>query len=129
MKQFHKNTKKRFRVVSLNENIPTILAYGNDLSFEDIFSEQLKNYLLPGDIVIGITGSGNSPNILKAFQVAEEHHATTIGILGFGGGKAKDIVDYAITLDEKDARLAEDGHWFLLHIIPSILKDKIHAET
>src|SRR3989344_3268471 len=68
LKKFYKQTTKRFRVISLNDSMPTILAYSNDLSFDDIFSEQLKNLVLPGDIVIGITGSGNSLNILKAFK-------------------------------------------------------------
>ena len=128
LKKFYKQTTKRFRIISLNDSMPTILAYSNDLSFDDIFSEQLKNLVLPGDIVIGITGSGNSLNILKAFKVAEENHAVTIGILGFGGGKAKELVDHAIVLNEQEYGIVEDGHWFLCHIIPQILKEKIHEE-
>lgn len=76
---------KRFKVMCLNDNIPIILAYANDMSYEDIFVEQLRNYLKPLDCVIGISGSGNSRNVLKAIEYANTAGAKTFGITGYDG--------------------------------------------
>ena len=123
--KFYKPNQKRFKIISLNDNIATILAYGNDLSFDDIFSQQLKNVVNEGDVVIGITGSGNSKNVLKAFEVAKDIGATTIGFLGFDGGKAKDMVDHSIIFEEYHYGRVEDFHLILVHLICEYLRDKV----
>lgn len=78
--------EKRVRVTSLTDNATSLSAYANDLSFEDIFVQQLRNLLNPGDLVIAITGSGNSPNVLEAIEYAKKKGALTIGFLGFKTG-------------------------------------------
>ena len=72
--------EKRFRVISLNDNLATLTAYANDVSYAEVFVEQLKNFLHPGDVVIAISGSGNSPNILKAVEYANQQGAVTVGL-------------------------------------------------
>ena len=90
--------EKKFKVICLNDNIPTILAYANDLSYDKVFVEQLKNFLQPGDIVIGISGSGNSLNVLTAVSYAKENGAKTIGLTGFDGGKLARLVDIPLVV-------------------------------
>jgi D-sedoheptulose 7-phosphate isomerase len=82
--------KPRFRVISLNDNISLITALSNDCGYEEVFREQLMNLVNTGDIVIGITGSGNSPNVLKAMEYARSRGAVTIGFIGFDGGKLRE---------------------------------------
>ncbi len=82
-----------------------------------VFAEQLRNVVSTGDIVIGISGSGNSSNVLKAMEVAKEHNAVTVGITGFSGGKLKAMVDYSVHTDINDMQLAEDVHMNWVHIM------------
>src|SRR5580698_25712 len=86
---FDNDKKKRLRILSLTDNTPYILAWGNDEGFDRVFSEQLKNLARPGDLLIAISGSGNSPNVLRAVEWAEEHGLTTFGCTGFDGGKLR----------------------------------------
>ena len=92
------NGGKRFRVLALTDNIPTMTAWANDSSYEDIFSEQLRNFVQPQDVAFAISGSGNSKNILKALQVAREAGARTIGISGFQGGKMRSLCDICLVV-------------------------------
>src|SRR5262245_6943316 len=86
-------TRRRFRVTSLNDNMPLVSALANDLGYEHVFSEQLKNLIRPGDVLISISGSGNSPNIIRAMQYARERAATNVALLGFDGGHALQLAD------------------------------------
>jgi D-sedoheptulose 7-phosphate isomerase len=86
----------RFKAIALTDNVPLLTAWGEDTAYENIFVEQLLNFLEPGDVVIGISPSGNSPNVLKALQVAREHGATTVGFTGRDGGRLKRLVDHCI---------------------------------
>lgn len=115
--------EKRFRILSLNDNIPTILAYGNDVSYDIIFLEQLKNYLQEGDLVIAISGSGNSKNIINAIQYANEMGATTIGLTGFNGGKLKEISTISFNANINDMQISEDLHVILMHILYKVLNN------
>src|SRR3954447_3149786 len=90
-KFFDDDTKRRFKILSLTDNTPYILAWGNDEGFDRVFSEQLKNLASPGDLLVAISGSGNSPNILRAVTWANEHGVTTFGCTGFSGGKLKGL--------------------------------------
>ena len=110
------NRDKKFRMICLNDNVATILAYANDLSYEDIFVEQLKNFFNPGDVVIGISGSGNSTNVLKAIQYANKHGGVTIGLCGFHGGKLHRLVDISILARINDMQKVEDVHTIISHM-------------
>jgi D-sedoheptulose 7-phosphate isomerase len=113
--------QKRFRVISLNDNLSTLTAYANDVSYEDVFVEQLRNFLRPGDLVVGISGSGNSPNVLKAIAYANSLGAHTVGLCGFNGGKLAAMVRTPILAPVHDMQKAEDVHMILLHVVMQLL--------
>lgn len=113
--------EKRFRIFCLNDNIPTLLAYSNDVSYDDVFLEQLKNYLQPGDVVLGISGSGNSKNIINAIEYANQQGNITIGFTGFQGGKLKQISTYSVNAMVDDMQISEDIHLIVLHILYKLL--------
>ncbi len=112
---FGKNN--RFKIICLNDNIPTLLAYSNDINFNEVFVEQLKNYIEKGDIVLGISGSGNSLNVIKAIDFANSKNCITIGFTGFDGGKLKKICKYSINANVNDMQISEDIHLVILHIL------------
>jgi D-sedoheptulose 7-phosphate isomerase len=107
----------RFRAMSLSDNIPSITAIANDLSYDYIFSEQLKNYSHPGDLLIVITGSGNSTNIIRALETAKDLKLETAGLLGFDGGLALSMLDYPVLVPSKDYGVIEDTHSMIFHLI------------
>jgi len=118
LQRVYDEKEKRFRVISLTDNVATLMAFGNDLSFEDIFCQQLSNLVNREDVVIGISGSGNSANIVKAIEYAKRCGAKTIGFLGFyTGGKLRDLVDYEITVQDNHYGRIEDIHLMLEHLI------------
>jgi len=96
--------------------MPTILAYANDLSYEDIFVEQLINLFVPGDLVIGISGSGNSPNVLKAIDYANKNNGTTACLCGFSGGKLYAMVNIPLLVKSNDMQKIEDVHLIITHM-------------
>jgi D-sedoheptulose 7-phosphate isomerase len=102
---------------SLCDNIGVVMAYSNDVSYADVFSEQLKNLLRPGDLVLGISGSGNSENVLRAINWANEHDAVTLGLCGYNGGKLKGLVQHRVWAAVDDMQLSEDVHFFFGHIV------------
>ena len=112
-----RNREKRFRVISLTDNMPWITALGNDLSYDDIFVEQLKNYAEKGDLFLAISGSGNSKNILKALQYANQTGCVTVGISGFKGGLLKDLVKHHVHVKADHMGLIEDGQLIICHIL------------
>ena len=109
--------EKRFKVICLNDNIPTMLAYANDLSYEDVFLEQLKNYFQPGDVVVGISASGNSENVLKAITYTARNRGKTIGLCGFQGGELAKIVDIPLIVRSDDMQKVEDVHMVVVHML------------
>jgi len=116
---------KRFRVSSLTDNVGIITAYGNDLGYDDIFSQQLKNVIQLEDVLISITGSGNSKNILKAMELAKDKQAVNIAFLGFDGGKARDFAHHKIIVDSQNYGIIEDLHLTLEHMLCQNLEKKI----
>ena len=112
----------RFRTVALTDNPAWILAIGNDLSYEDIFVEQLKNFMTRGDVVVAISGSGNSPNVVKAIKWANGHGAKTVGLLGFDGGKLKRIVDICVHVPVNHYGYVEGIHSEIHHYLVEALK-------
>ena len=125
---FDKVGFRRFRAISLTDNMAFITAVGNDIHYDDIFSEQLKNYLNAGDVVIGISASGNSPNVVNALRYAKSSGATTVGLLGFTGGRAKDIVDVHLTVSSRNYGIAEDFHLIVQHIMTQIIRRLLKGE-
>jgi len=115
---------RRFKVISLNDNLPTITAYANDVSYEDVFVEQLKNFLSPDDLVIAISGSGNSRNVLKAIEYARENGGRTFGICGYGGGELSKACSKSISLESMDMQKVEDAHVVLIHCVMQYLRDR-----
>ncbi len=115
--------KSRIKAFALTDNIPLCTAWANDSAYDFIFAEQLENYIEPGDIAIGISGSGNSPNVLNGIKAAKAKGATTIGFAGFNGGELKNKVDIAIVIDNYEMEQVEDIHLLLEHVITSCLRN------
>ena|SRR3972149_5406993 len=116
--------RKRFKVVCLNDNIPTMLAYANDVGYDDIFVEQLKNFMKPSDVVVGISGSGNSENVIRAIDYANKNDAVTVGLCGFSGGRLKERAKVAVHVEINDMQKVEDIHLILGHVAMQILSDE-----
>lgn len=118
---------KRFKVICLNDNIPALMAIANDISWDAIFVEQLKNFLQPNDLVIGISGSGNSKNVVTAMEYAKEKSIQTIAFCGFRGGKIKDLADIYIHSKAIDMEIAEDVHMIVFNIIKKEMIARLHT--
>lgn len=116
---------KRFKVLSLTDNVPMMSAWANDTCYENIFAEQLANFIEPEDIAFAISGSGNSANVIQALALAKRKGATTIGLTGFRGGKLKDVVDHAIVVSSDSMQQIEDIHLVIAHIIFLSLQNQI----
>ena len=112
----------RVRAIGLTDNIPLMTAWGNDTEYANIFAEQLKNYVQPGDVLIAISASGNSPNVLRALEVARGYGAICVGLTGKDGGKLKELVDHCIFIPDDYIGRQEDGHMILDHVIASTLR-------
>ncbi|MGC8878584.1 MAG: SIS domain-containing protein [Anaerolineae bacterium] len=117
----------RFRVIALTDNTALFSAYANDLGYEWVFAEQLANLLQPGDVVIAISGSGSSANILRALELARQRQAVTIGFTGFGGGKMKELVDLCVIVPSTCMEQIEDVHLMLEHLVCSCLRQSTQA--
>jgi len=111
------NNSRKFRAICLNDNMPTLLAYANDVSYAYVFIEQLKNFMNEGDIVIGFSGSGNSENVLKAIKYANENGGVTVGFSGFDGGKLAELAKYSLVVPINDMQKCEDVHLILCHLM------------
>jgi len=112
---------KGYKSICLCDNTASILAYGNDIAFESIFKEQLSTWVTDKDVVIGISCSGRSMNVIEAVLLANERHAVTIGITGFDGGKLKGITDIPIHVPTTDMQICEDCHSIIAHMIYKML--------
>lgn len=119
-----KERSERYRVISLVDNSPTVLSLANDVSYDDIFVEQMKNFVCKGDLVIGISGSGNSENVIRAVEYAKEQGATVVGLTGYSGGKLKEISDLNVHFNIDNMQVAEDMHMILTHMIFYVLDEK-----
>ncbi len=116
--------EKRFRVLALNDNMSTFSAIANDLSYENVFAQQLRNLVEEGDVVIGISASGNSPNVIKAFQLGKAKGAKIIGFVGFDGGKMKPLCDAVLYFPEKSYQRSEDAHHIFQHLLMLYICEK-----
>jgi D-sedoheptulose 7-phosphate isomerase len=120
---FDNDSKKRLRILSLTDNTPYILAWANDEGFERVFVEQLKNLASPGDLLIAISGSGNSPNVLRAVEWANRHDLRTFGCTGFSGGKLRTLAQQGLHVPLDDMGVVESIHLTAFHWVV----DNLHA--
>ena len=116
------NGNNRFKAMSLSDNIPVLLAWSNDVSYDTIFSGQLENFLQKGDVVIGISGSGNSKNVLNAIEFANQKQAVTVGLSGKGGGKLSELVKTNLTVESDDMLTIETMHLLICHLITTLIR-------
>ncbi len=119
--------QQRLRVLSLTDNTPYILAWGNDTSYDRIFVEQLKNFGEPGDLLIAISGSGNSPNILRAVEWANAHGIDTFGVTGFNGGKLRGLAKQGLHCPLDDMGMVESLHQIAFHYVLDDVHGRING--
>ena len=125
---FENDQKRRLRILSLTDNTPYILAWGNDEGFDRVFVEQLKNFGVAGDLLIAISGSGNSPNILKAVDWANRHGLNTYGCTGFSGGKLRAQAKHSLHVPLDDMGIVESIHLTAFHWVVDDLYRRIGLE-
>jgi len=118
---------KRLKVLALTDNVPLLTAWANDSSYENAFAGQIENFIQAGDVALAISGSGNSPNVLRALELARRAGATTIGLAGCGGGRMKALLDCPIVVPSHNMQQVEDAHLVLAHMIFLDLKARIEA--
>ena len=114
-------TGRPFLGRSLIDNIGLVMAYGNDMSFADVFSEQLRNVMRPGDLIVAVSGSGNSENVIRAVDYANANGGQTLGLCGFSGGRLRQKARHAIWVNVNDMQLIEDAHAIFGHIVMQAL--------
>ena len=124
---FDDDKKKRLRILSLTDNTPYILAWANDEGFERVFVEQLKNLAGPGDLLVAISGSGNSPNILRAVEWANRHDLRTFGCTGFSGGKLRTLAHKGLHVPLDDMGIVESIHLTAFHWVVDNLYARLTA--
>ncbi len=119
---------RKFVFECLSDNVPTMMAIANDFGYDDIFKYQLKKRLTPNDLIIAISGSGNSKNVIKAVEYAKEIGTKVIGITGYKGGKLKELSDYKIHVEVEDMQIAEDVHMMFDHMLMRVISQAIKTE-
>jgi D-sedoheptulose 7-phosphate isomerase len=120
--------RPRFRVIALTDNMPLFSALANDFGYDRVFVEQLASLVQPGDVVVGISGSGNSANVVNAMLLAREVGATTVAMTGFDGGRLKGLVDVCVHVPNDCIEQVEDLHLMLEHLICTELRQAIGLE-
>ena len=116
---------KRFRMICLNDNLPALMAIANDIGYEDIFVEQLKNFIKPTDLLIGISGSGNSENVVRAMQYAADQKVKTVALTGFNGGKIAAMADISVHVPVDDMEVTEDVHMVIFNIVKKEMQARL----
>jgi D-sedoheptulose 7-phosphate isomerase len=119
----------RFRTMCLNDSMSFVTGIANDMGYEHIFAEQLANWVEPGDVVIGISGSGNSANVINAFRVARRKGATSIALAGFKGGNSATEADLCIVVPCDKMVMVEDFHMMISHMVADELKKLVQGRT
>jgi D-sedoheptulose 7-phosphate isomerase len=117
----------RVKAISLTDHVPLITAWSNDTHYEHIFAEQLANMMEAGDVVVGISASGNSPNVINAVNLARKSRAVTIALLGADGGKLKYLVDVCVLAPGQNIEQEEDAHMILAHVITRHMREVVRS--
>ena len=120
--------RPRFRAIALTDNMPLLTAVGNDQSYADVFVEPLQNLLQPGDVVVAMSASGNSKNVLRAVEYAHSQRATVIGFCGRPGGRLAQLADLKVIVPSDRIGQQEDGHLILNHVLAFALRARIEQE-
>ncbi len=120
---------KRLRALSLTDNVALMTAYGNDEGYHSIFEQQLRTYARPGDIVVAISGSGNSPNVIGAIEWANANGLHTVGITGFAGGKLKQLAKTSVHVPLDDMCTSESVHSVIFHYVAIELAKRLYSES
>ncbi len=120
-KGLSEHLEQKFRFVCLNDNVPTVLAIANDIGYEAIFEFQLRGKVMENDLVIGISGSGNSANVLRAIELAKSAGAKTVGLTGFDGGRLREIVYISLHVPVMSMQVTEDIHMMIDHLVMAVL--------
>ncbi|MFI5202500.1 MAG: SIS domain-containing protein [Candidatus Kapaibacterium sp.] len=121
--------QKRLRALSLTDNVALMTAYGNDEGYASIFEQQLRTYARPGDIVVAISGSGNSPNVLGAIEWANANGLYTVGVTGFAGGKLKQIAKSTVHVPLNDMCTSESVHSVIFHYVAIELQKRLYVDS
>lgn len=119
--------RKRLRAIALSDCAATLTAYGNDVGYDSVFAEQVKTLARPGDGFLAISASGNSPNIVRALEAARQCGATTVALLGFDGGQALGLADFALVVASTDYGIVEDAHSVAMHMLTQRLREVVAA--
>lgn len=114
------HTEKKFNFLCLNDNVATVMAVANDIGFEEVFRFQLRGHIKPGDVVLAISGSGNSKNVINAVEYAKEQGCRVIGLTGFSGGKLRQLADVSLHAPINSMQITEDIHMIFDHLMMSI---------
>ena len=129
-KMVYSHTSLKFNGICLLDNVGLITAYSNDLSYNEVFSEQVKNLLEEGDLLITLSGSGNSENVIKATEVANGMKINTLAICGYDGGQLKQVSRNSVWIRSNDMQLCEDAQTVFGHMVmKSLCKEKIFADS
>jgi D-sedoheptulose 7-phosphate isomerase len=121
--------EKRFRMICLNDNLPSMMAIANDIGWDSIFIEPLKNFLKPGDLVIGISGSGNSKNVVNALAYANKNSATTVAMSGFKGGEIAKMATINVHAPVMDMEVTEDIHMVIFNIVKKQMMARLMGDA
>jgi D-sedoheptulose 7-phosphate isomerase len=121
--------RRRFRCLALVDNVESVTAWANDMEYSRVFSEQLVGLAQRGDVAVAISGSGNSPNVLRAVEAAHLLGLTTIGLTGMGGGRLKELADISIVVPSTSMQHIEDVHLLICHLLTAYLRDEVPAPT
>lgn len=117
--------EKKFNLLCLNDNVATVMAVANDIGFEEIFRFQLRGHIKPGDVVLAISGSGNSKNVLNAVEYAREQGCRVIGLTGYSGGKLRELADISLHVPINSMQITEDLHMTFDHLMMSVLYKRL----
>lgn len=115
--------------LSLVDSVPLLTAWSNDTEYANVFAGQARTWLRPGDLLIAISGSGNSPNILAAVEAAHDVGAVTLGWSGFGGGKLAGLAQHRVVVHSDNMQMVEDMHMVVGHLIYSALRDRVQTQA
>jgi D-sedoheptulose 7-phosphate isomerase len=121
--------EKRFKMICLNDNLPSLMAIAYDIGWDEIFGEPRTNFLQPHDLVIGISGSGNSANVVKALEYANAQGAATVAMTGFKGGKIKEIASLSVHVPVMDMEITEDIHMVIFNIVKKEMMARLMGEN
>ena len=116
---------KKFDFVCLSDNTATMMAIANDIGYDYVFSKQLEGRLRKGDVIIAISGSGNSKNVIKAVEYAKKNGNKIISLTGYNGGRLLQLADYSIHADINDMQIAEDVHMIMCHLMASTIAKEL----